>query len=62
MCGVRAAVQPSLKAFILIYMSHVIQGSTFGEEKWILPASDLLTSYVLHTIVCLLATDLQRTE
>jgi len=42
MCGVRAAVQLSLKAFALIYMSHIIQGSTFGEEKWILPASDLL--------------------
>jgi hypothetical protein len=43
MCGVRAAVQPSLKAFALIYMSHipVIEGSNFGEEKWILPATDL---------------------
>jgi len=42
MCGVRAAVQPLLKAFALIYMSHVIQGNTFSEEKWILPGNDLL--------------------
>jgi len=41
-CGVRAAVQPLLKAFALIYMSHVIQDSTFSEEKWILLGNDLL--------------------
>jgi hypothetical protein len=31
--GVRAAVQLSVKAFALIYTSHLIQGSNFGDEK-----------------------------
>jgi len=48
MCGVRAVVQPSLKVFALIYTSHIIQGSTFDEEKWILPATDL--SHPMYSI------------
>jgi hypothetical protein len=34
-------VQLSVKAFALIYTSHLIQGSNFGDEKWTLSASDL---------------------
>jgi len=41
MCGVRAAVQLSFKAFALIYTSHIIQGTIFSGEKWILAATDL---------------------
>lgn len=54
MSGVRAAVQLSLKVYALIYRSHVIQGSTFSEEKWILPASDLSCSmYSIRSFIYL---------
>jgi hypothetical protein len=62
LCGVRATMQLLLKAFAIIYPRNVIKGSTFSEEKWILPASDLACSmYFIRSFIYLLATGLRRT-